>query len=148
VSVAKFKLGTSANLATTELNSLASAALAAAGSDYNNTQGGAAGDGYTYGEYTLAVTFGSAPTAGQIVSVWLLARTDGTNLEDGGASVTPLRPADLTFPVRAVTTAQRITRRGVMPPGNWTALTLNGTSQAFPASGTTLAVRPYTPEMV
>ena len=147
--VLKHKLGSAATLLDTGLNSLANNGLAVAGTAYNNAQAGGAGDGFLYGEFELVVTFGVAPTAGTVVSVWLLGQPDGTNYEDGDGSTTPGRLADMTFPVRAVTTAQRITRRVPMPPGSWKALLRNdGTGQALAASGNTLKVRPYTPEGV
>lgn len=145
----KYALGTIASLLTTELNSLANNALAVATAAFNNVVGGGGGDGYTLGEFELVVTFGTAPTANTGVAVWLLGQPDGTNYEDGSSSVTPARAPDLVLPVRAVTTAQRVTVRTIMAPGSWKALVKNdGTGQAFAASGNTLKVRPYTPQGV
>jgi hypothetical protein len=130
--------GTIATLIDTGLNALANNALAA-GSAYT------AGGGYLLAELELVVTYGTAPTASTGVSVWLLRSIDGTNTEDGSSSVTPARAPDVVFPLRAVTTAQRIVRRVVIPPGNWTPLLKNdGTGQAFAATGNTLKVLPLT----
>lgn len=141
----KYLLGSLATLMTTELNSLANNSNAIASSAFNNTPGGGAGDGYTLAEVELVVTFGTAPTTSTGVSVWFLAQPDGSNYEDGGASVTPARTPDVVFPLRAVTTAQRIVQRVWLPPGNFKALARNdGTGQAFASSDNTLKIRPAT----
>ena len=94
-------------------------------------------------EGELLVTFGTAPTANTSFCVWLLREIDGTNYEDGGTSVTPTRPPDLIFTVRAVTTAQRIVQECDLPPGSPRALIRNdGTGQAIASSGNTLKLRP------
>jgi hypothetical protein len=144
----KYLLGTPAALLSTGLNSLANNALAL-GAAFDNTQG-QAGDGYTLCDLELVVTFGTAPTANTGLSLWFLPAQDGTNYEDGDASTTPARAPDLVFPVRAVTTAQRVARRSVLlPEGKWKPLLKNdGTGQAVAASGNTLTVRPYTPQGV
>lgn len=41
------------------------------------------------------------------IYLWVLARTDGTNYEDGGSAVTPSRQPDAILPLRAVNTAQQ-----------------------------------------
>jgi hypothetical protein len=74
-----------------------------------------------------------------------LREVDGTNYEDGSSTVTPARNPDLVFPLRAVTTAQRIVVIGDLPPGSFVALLRNdGTGQAMAASGNTLKIRPVT----
>src|SRR4051812_19407209 len=94
----KFVLGSQASLITTGMNSLANNALVA-GAAWDNTQG-QTGDGYTLCDVELVCTYGSAPTANTGVSVWLLSSQDGSNYEDGSASVTPARLPDIVFPVR------------------------------------------------
>ena len=92
------------------------------------------------------MTFGTNPTAGATIELYLLRAADGTNYEDGSASVAPNAGSRVgSFPVRAVTTAQRIVVRDVpLPPGLYKALILNyATGQAFAASGNTLKVRPH-----
>lgn len=139
----KYLLGTQTSLLTTGLNSLANNALAISGA-FDNTVG-QTGDGYTLCDLELVVTYGSAPTANTGVTVWLLGSQDGTNYEDGDASTTPARLPDAVFPLRAVTTAQRIIRRVSLPHGLMKALLLNdGTGQAMAASGNTLKIRPVT----
>lgn len=143
MAVEKYKLGSVATLMSTELNSLATNTAAVASSAFNNVQGGGGGDGYTLCDLELVVTFGTNPAASTGISVWFLGQPDGTNYEDGSSSVTPARLPDAVFPVRAVTTAQRIVRRIAIPPGTWKALALNdGTGQALAATGNTLKIRP------
>lgn len=132
-----------ATLLTTELNSLANNTNAAVGGAYANTAG------RPYAEFELFVNFGVAPTAGSQVLVWLLARPDGTNTEDGSSSITPARIADVVFPIRAVTGDQRIVVRAPLPPGTTYPLARNNaTGQTMAASANTLKVRPYTFEGV
>lgn len=138
----KYLLGSQTTLLSTGLNSLANNALAAS-SAFDNTQA-AAGDGSTLCDLELVVTFGTNP-ANTGISVWLLGSQDGTNYEDGDSSTTPARLPDCVFPLRAVTTAQRIVRRVWLPWGLMKALVKNdGTGQAFASSGNTLKIRPVT----
>ena len=133
-------LGTNDSVMTTELNSLANnASVASSVITVTST-------GYLLAEFELYVAgMGGTPTANTAFDLWLLRRPDGTNYEDGGVSVTPTRGPDVWFPIRAVSTAQRIVRVCELPPGLWTALVRNnGTGQALAASANTMKVRPYT----
>ena len=135
--------GTLQSLLTTEVNSLANNARTAASAAYDNS---AAGFGFLWGEFELVVTFGAAPTAGTGFDLYLIESVDGTNYTDGSSSVAPPLTSFVgSFPLRAVTTAQRIHLRGVpLPPGKWKALLHNnGTGQTAAASGNTLSVLPY-----
>jgi hypothetical protein len=137
----KYLLGSQSTLLSTELNSLANNALAL-GSAFDNTAG-QAGDGNTLCDVELVVTYGTAPGVSTAVALWLLGTQDGTNYEDGGSSVTPGRLPDQTFPLLAVTTAQRVVRRMWLPWGKFKPLIKNdGTGVAMAASGNTLKVRP------
>jgi len=141
--VNKLLLSTQTSLLTTGLNSLANNSLALSAA-FDNTVGGA-GDGYLLCDVELAVTYGVAPTANTGVSVWLVQTQDGTNYEDGDASITPAKLPDVVFALRAVTTAQRIIRRVLLPQGLMKALLKNdGTGQAMAASANTLKIRPVT----
>ena len=145
--IPKWKMGSATTLLSTGLNSLANNSLALSAA-FDNTQG-QTGDGYLLCDVELTVTFGTAPTANSNCSVWLLAALDGTNYETGGASTTPARMPDVVFPLAAVTTQQIYTRRAFLPWGLFKALLKNdGTGQAFPASGSTLKIKPVTPESV
>lgn len=138
-STATYLTGTLATLLDTQLNALPNNALAVGGA-YT------AGGGYLMAQLELYVTFGTAPTANTGVSVWFLRAIDGTNYEDGAdGATTPARLPDVVFPLRAVTTAQRITRRVTLPAGTWRPLLKNdGTGVALAASGNTLRIVPLT----
>jgi len=132
--------GTLDSALTTELNSLANNALAVKASALSVTS-----TGYVMCEVELVVTYGTAPTANSAVVVWFLREVDGTNYEDGSASIIPLRAPDAIFPLRAVTTAQRIIVDAFLPPGNFKPLVYNNaTGQSMAASANTLKIRPYT----
>jgi hypothetical protein len=138
----KYLLGTQTSLMTTGLDSLANNGLVL-GAAFDNTQG-QTGDGSTLCDLELVVTYSSAPAAGTGCTLWMLGTQDGTNYEDGGTSVTPARAPFCVFPVRAVTTAQRIIQRAYLPWGLMKPLLKNdGTGQAF-STGNTLKVRPVT----
>lgn len=126
---------------TTELNSLTNNSRA-----ISSAEGGDTTDAELYGDFELVVTFGTNPTADTTIDLYLVRAADGTNYEDGDASVRPSPDAFVgSFPVRAVTTAQRMIVRDVpLPPGLWKAVIHNnGTGQTFAASGNTLKVRPH-----
>ena len=144
---AKYLLGSQTTLATTALNSLANNALVAC-TVFDNTVG-QTGDGYTLCDVELVCTFGTNPTANTGVALWFLTTQDGTNYEDGSASLTPGRMPDCVFPVTVSTNAQRIIRRVLLPWGKLTPLLKNdGTGQAFAASANTLKIRPVAEQMV
>lgn len=146
--VEKYLLGSQTSLLTTELNSLANNGTALASSAFNNTIG-QTGDGYILCDLELVVTYGVAPTANTGVSLWFLQTQDGANYEDGSNSITPARLPDCVFPLRAVTTAQRIIRRVILSQGKFTPLIKNdGTGQAMAATANTVKVRPVTYEGV
>jgi len=133
--------GTATTALSTGLNSLANNALVASSAITLST----GEPGYQRCEAELVVTYGTAPTANTACVVWLLREVDGTNYEDGSSTVTPSRNPDLVFPLRAVTTAQRIVVTGDLPPGSFVALLRNdGTGQAMASSGNTLKIRPVT----
>lgn len=144
--VEKYLLGSVSTLVTgANLQNLANN-TPVAGSAYDNTVG-QTGDGYTLCDLELYLDgFGSAVTAGSAFSLWFLGMQDGTNAEDGSASVTPARAPDVTFPLRAVSTAQKINRRAVMPFGKVTPLVKNdGTGQALNNNTNSyLKIRPVT----
>jgi len=73
--------------------------------------------GYMLADCEMFVnSFSGAVTAGTAITVWLLHQVDASNYEDGGTSVTPARLPDITFPLRAVSTAQRVIRSDVRVP--------------------------------
>lgn len=149
MAVAKYKLGTFADLMTTELDSLASTSQAVSTGFYNNTQGGGGGDGFRQAIIRLTVDFVSAPAAGSCVSIWFLTCADDTNYEDGGSSITPQRYPDVKIFLNATTAAQIADEIAAIPPGKFKTLARNdATGQPFPASGSKISLRPFTDEGV
>ena len=152
--IQEFALGTVATLLSTELNSLASSAGLTAGAIssvggasglFNNVTGGAGLGGYTLGQFELRL---AAPagvlTAGSGAFLWFLTSVDGTNYEDGSATVIPARKPDVILPVRAVSTAQRVIVVAPLVPGSWYVLVGQTTGQTWAASGNTIKVTPLT----
>lgn len=129
---------------TTEMNSLASAAVTAKGSAYNNTA-----DLRQHFWAEFSGSFGSSPTAGQVLMLFALRAMDGTNYEDGDASTAPPSTALVAiFPVRATTGAQRIvSQRFELPPANVKFVLYNATSQALAASSNVVALYSATDEV-
>lgn len=129
---------------TTELNSLANAA-AALGTEYDN-----ATNLYLWAMFELNVTFGSSPTAGNTVDLYIIPAPDGTNYDDnttGASGAAPSTSYVGGFPLRAVTSAQKVplgaTRRVDLPPTKFKVFVVNGSGQAFPASGSTVKMIAY-----
>lgn len=83
--------------------------------------------GFMIGDCEIFInSFSGAVTAGTAITVWLLHQVDASNYEDGGASVIPARLPDMTFPLRAVSTAQRVIRSDVrIPAGLFKPLVYN-----------------------
>jgi hypothetical protein len=133
-------------LLSTELNSLANNA-GALGVEYDN-----ATNDYIYGLFELAVTFGSNPTAGNTVDLYLIPCPDGTNYDDAVTGASGAAPASCYaggFPLRAVTTAQRVplgfgaSGPVLLPPCKFKAFVLNKSGVAMPASGSTIKMVAY-----
>ena len=83
------------------------------------------------------------------IHIWLLARTDGTNFEDGSDSVTPARAPDKVVPLREVNDAQRVFARLLLTtPDQGKLLIKNKTGAALAASGNTVKYRLYSQEIV
>ena len=147
MTVEKWSAGTLTTLASTELNSLANAA-GALGVAYDNTT-----NLLPFGMFELTVTFGSAPTAGKTVDLYIVPTINGTNYSTNvtGASGYAQSTSYVgSFPLQAVTTLQRLNVGGIgfrgtlfLPPTKFKAFILNSSGQAFPASGSTLKLLPY-----
>ncbi len=141
----KLEAAAIATLASTELNSLANNA-GALGAEYDN-----ATNLYMYGVFELNVTFGTNPTAGNTVDLYIIPAPDGTNYDDnttGASGAAPITTYVGGFPLRAVTTAQKVPLGlGLtlvnLPPTKFKAFLLNKSGQAFPASGSTVKMVPY-----
>jgi hypothetical protein len=129
-----------ANALTTELNSLGSGSASAASSALDNTS-----NLDLYHDLTLTVAAqGGARSAGAAVSVYLVMALDGTNYDDVNATTAELVAV---FTLDAATTARQLTRRDVpVPPGLFKYFVVNGTGQAFAASGNILEYRAHSIE--
>ena len=73
------------------------------------------------------------------IYIWLLKRTDGTNFEDGSASVDPPRPPDAVVPLREFNGVQRVSATAfVDTPDQAKILYGNRTGAALAATLNTL----------
>lgn len=142
----RYEVASIVTLLDTELNSLANNGRAIDASSYANQT-----NLFLFGYFELNVTFGTAPTAGNLIELYLVPAPDGTNYDDGSSSIDPAYTTYAGgFPVRAVTTAQKIPLGGPglpalisLPPLPFKALIINKSGQAFPSSGSTLKMVPY-----
>lgn len=104
-----------------------------------------------YADFDLLCKFQSAPSTGGYVALYLIQSVDGTNYADGTDSVAPPATALVgTFPVRAVTDAQRVALRHVLlPPTKFKPLVVNKSGQAMTDVNdeNVLSYRPYNEEI-
>jgi hypothetical protein len=132
---------------TTELNSLANNANKL-GAAIDFTAAGI--DRVPYVD--LEVYLASVDLSAQVnpaLYLWLLARTDGTNFEDGGDSVNPARMPDKIIPLRAVNGAQRVFARLMLStPDQGKILLGNRAGAALASSGNTLKYYTYGEQVV
>lgn len=137
----KAKANTIATLLSTELNSLANNA-GALGVEFDNAAGL-----WLSATFELTVTFGTNPTAGNTVDLYLVVALDGTNYGDnttGASGYAPSTGYVGGFPLQAKTTIHRLPlglgqQRAIeLPPVKFKAFLLNKSGVAFPASGSTL----------
>lgn len=109
-------------------------------------------DRYLYCDLDLLVRFGSAPASGAYVEVYFVRAVDGTNYEDGDASIAPPTTALVArIPVRAVTTQQRIAQaRIVLPSCKFKPLFANmaGQNMTNTDNENVLSYRVYTEDVV
>jgi len=127
---------------TTELNALANEALVL-GAAIDFTSGGNDRKLFLDVEAYIASVDLSAQT-NPALYIWLLRRTDGTNFEDGGTSVTPARMPDKIFPLREVNAAQRVSSTLMLTnPDQGKILIKNETGAALAATGNTIKYNLY-----
>ena len=126
----------------TDLNSLANGSASATSGAIDNTA-----DSDLFHDLTLTVAAqGSARITGATVSIYMVMALDGTNYDDANATTAELVAV---FPLDATTTARQATRRDIpIPPGLFRYFAVNGTGQAFAASGNLLEFRAHSIETV
>jgi hypothetical protein len=100
-----------------------------------------------WGDFILNVQFGTVPTAGRAIELYLIPALDGTVYADGDTTTPPRNLLVGAFVVIATTNMQRIVLRGVpLPPAKFKLLVRNNTDQAFaasPSTGHDLEILPY-----
>lgn len=126
---------------TTELNSLANAALSAQSAAIDNLT-----DLYQYIELELVLA-SLTPTGTPYCGVYLVKQIDGTNYEDLTTSATHLLIA--TFPFSTAVAAKRIIVSNILiPPTAFKLAVYNGAGPALAASGSTLKFRRFNEQAV
>lgn len=131
------------SLLTTELNSLANSTTIStgkvlAGAIANQT------DLFEFISFQLSVTYGTTPTAGAYVGLWLVKSLDATVYEEGSTTIDPARNEDVYLPLLLSTAAQVISVTGiVIPPFAFKVLVRNKAGQAMAASGNILKYSRY-----
>lgn len=120
------------------LSSLTNNSRSSAGATYDPRQG-QTGLGYLNVVVECTLTFGTTPTAATAVSIWFLKSTDGSTFE----ATTTTRVPDVSCPVIATTSAQRVSFYTRLPALRFQAIALNdGTGQTI--SSGTISVTPIT----
>ena len=124
----------------TAMNSLANNGRVLS-SELNN-----ATDQLMFDDLELKVTYGTGPTAGNTVDLFLIRSQDsGTTYPDGDTSNdAPSNTKVASFPLKNNTSAQIIPFYQVpLPPGKWKYLLKNTSGQAMASSGNYLKRNPY-----
>lgn len=135
MSTLKWSAGTIQTLLTTELNSLTDGSISSASAAYDNTSGL-----YMFADFQVDVTFGSNPTAGSPLTLYLLPSLDGTNYEKTGVSGAVVAGWQL----EATTSQQLLVARGiVLPPTKFKVQLKNNSGVTTPSSGSTVKMLPY-----
>ena len=117
------------------------AAAGSLGTQYDNET-----NKHRFASFQVTATHGTAPVAGEAWLLYFVLAQDNTNDEDGGTAVQPQKPAETFFAVRAVTSAQKVTRFSVpLPPFKFKPLLWNDTSQN--ATSVTLDMEVYNEEI-
>ena len=100
----------------------------------------------------VEVNLASVDLSGQTnpaIYLWLLARSDGTNYEDGGDSLDPARPPDAIIPVIISNAAHRVFARRILTTPDYGMLLLeNRTGVALASTANTLKYMLYSEEFV
>lgn len=127
------------------MSGLSTGSLAVSTGTYVNSTG------YQYAYAELVMNSTGALASGDYAQAWFLVSADGSNYEDStGTSIVPARPADVIWPLRAVTNAsQRIIMKHVtLPASPFYTLVQNVTSTAFSTATNKITITPYNEEAI
>lgn len=110
-------------------------------------------DKYMWAAFELIVTWASNPTLGNLVDLYLIPAPDNTTYDDsvdGASEYAPPSAYFGGFPVRAITTIQRIplgwggmSGWKSIPTVKFKPFVINNSGFAFPASGSILKMKPW-----
>lgn len=104
-----------------------------------------------YADFDLYCRFQSSPSANGYCELYLVQAVDSTNYADGSDSVAPAITTLVgTFPVRAVTTQQRVALRHVLLPNTkFKPIIINQSGQAMTNTDNEniLSIRTYNEEL-
>jgi len=134
----KRKAAAAVTIATSGLNSLANDGRVLS-DEYDNTSGL-----YTEAEFELSAGFGSAPTAGAAINLFLIPAIDGTNYAAGDGTDAAQGTTFIgSVSVYNSTSAKRLVVGGIrIPPLKFKILVENKAGQAFASSTNTLKMVP------
>jgi len=98
-------------------------------------------------ELNIASTSGTV-TAGTAVVGWWLRSVDGSTYSDGSTSVTPPSLPDMSFPLQAISGAQRVVRGDIRAPAGSHKLLIknDGTGVSLQGSPWTVKCTFFTPQ--
>ena len=131
--------GSATTVLSTELNSLATATDSSAGSAYDNTPSGTS-LGYINAIVEFVGTWGTNPTAQSNAYLYMTASLDATNYSDVSSTSATLVGV---FPLRAVTTAQTVTKVIDLLPCKVKFFLRTDAGQTLAASGNTVKIRGF-----
>jgi hypothetical protein len=126
---------------TTELNSLATGSGSAASAAIDNST-----NLDLFGDFVLDVTYGTNPTAGSTVDLYIIPSIDATNYSDYTSGATPFAPKEMlvkSWELKVAITAQKLIVRDVPLPKKFKVAVINNAGQAMAASGNTVKFETY-----
>lgn len=106
------------------------------------TAGGSDRKLYLDVEFYLASTDLSGQT-NPAIYLWMLARTDGTNFEDGSDTIDPARQPNMIIPLRAFNGVQRISARHLLTTPDQGKILVENRTGVTIVAGATLKYRMY-----
>lgn len=136
----KWQADAAVTLLSTELNALANNTGSVLGTAYpNNTNLN------MYGDFELFInTFGGNAVADSTVDLYIVPATDGTDYNDGSATVQPLNFYRGAWSLRVAATFRLTIQAILLPPVPFKITVFNNaTGQAFPATGSIVQMVGY-----